>query len=88
MSKEIIEEIKLRISLNKSLTKKHIDFLKNNPRILPKVNRNKNTSYRKINNKVSRTINVPKKVSKSPKLKNNVPKIKLPPKPIIKLPKK
>jgi hypothetical protein len=100
----ILEEIKLRISLNKNLTQKHLNFLKSNPKILPKVSRDNKKIQRRILKKdnvkksvtyktkpVQRT-KVVKKVSKAPvkaPVKVVKPVIKLPvKKPVIKLPVK
>jgi len=54
----ILEEIKLRISLNKNLTRKHLNFLKSNPKILPKVSRDN----KKIQRRILKKDNVKKKL--------------------------
>ena len=97
----ILEEIKLRISLNKNLTQKHLNFLKSNPKILPKVSRDNKKIQRRILKKdnVKKSVTykiqpVSRRAYVKPKSKNNVvkvvkPVIKLPvKKPVIKLPVK
>tara|TARA_R110000803_G_scaffold69722_2_gene132150 strand:- start:1721 stop:2173 length:453 start_codon:yes stop_codon:yes gene_type:complete len=93
----ILEEIKLRISLNKNLTQKHLNFLKSNPKILPKVSRDNKKIQRRILKKdnVKRSVTYKSKPSQVKRTKVIKKVYKVPVKapvkvvkPVIKLPVK